>query len=149
MVAARRLRLRAWIDAHYDGCNATFQRAIGINQGELSGLLHAKSFGEKKAAKLEAQARMPAGYLTTPLEPEHVDAGKLAAAIELVRQLEAGHARAFLPEAVSRVTAAVYEHFCTTEESSPVELVLAFGRLLDAEDRLLRALSPDALPLVL
>lgn len=67
VVAARRARLQAWIDTHYKGSQASFIAATGINQGELSGLLKNKSFGEKRAASLEIQARMPAGYLVNPL----------------------------------------------------------------------------------
>jgi len=66
-VEARRQRLREWIDTHYAGTQAKFVAATGINQGELSGLLKSKSFGEKKAAAIEAQANMPPGYLVVPL----------------------------------------------------------------------------------
>lgn len=77
-IAARRARLRAWIDEHFGGVQQDFVAAVGINQGELSGLLRDKSFGEKKARKLELAARMPAGYLvtptTTPLDMSGLDA---------------------------------------------------------------------------
>lgn len=66
--AARRARLQAWIDDNYDGKQVRFIAATGINQGELSALLKAKSFGEKKAATLEAQAGMPKGYLVNALD---------------------------------------------------------------------------------
>ena len=63
IVQNRRARLRQWIDQHCAGSQAQFVAKTGINQGELSGLLRAKSFGEKKARTLEAQAGMPVGWL--------------------------------------------------------------------------------------
>lgn len=66
-VAARRLRLQQWIAEHHGGSQASFASATGVNQGELSGLLKRKSFGEKRAASLEEIAGMPAGFLTFPL----------------------------------------------------------------------------------
>ncbi|WP_415916327.1 S24 family peptidase [Xanthomonas arboricola] len=64
IVALRRARLRAWIDDRHAGVQASFVAAVGINQGELSGLLNGKkSFGEKKARSLEQAAGMPSGYL--------------------------------------------------------------------------------------
>lgn len=63
IVETRRLRLKQWIDKIYQGYQARMVDDIGINQGELSGLLKSKSFGEKKARSLENQARMPQGYL--------------------------------------------------------------------------------------
>ena len=66
-VMARRQRLQEWIDSHFEGKQALFVAATGINQGELSGLLRNKSFGEKKAEALERKASMPAGYLVCPI----------------------------------------------------------------------------------
>lgn len=66
LVALRRTRLQAWINERFGGSQASFVAATGINQGELSGLLKKKSFGEKRAASLEAQAKMPSGYLSSP-----------------------------------------------------------------------------------
>lgn len=68
IVANRRARLRQWIDEHCGGSQAQFIATTAdgdkqINQGELSGLLRSKSFGEKKARALERQAGMPSGYL--------------------------------------------------------------------------------------
>lgn len=64
IVSLRRERLRAWIQENHAGIQASFVAAVGVNQGELSGLLNGKkSFGEKKARSLEAAARMPDGYL--------------------------------------------------------------------------------------
>lgn len=68
IVTARRARLRAWIADHYQGVQRLFIDATGINQGELSGLLNAKSFGEKRARKLELQAGMPHNFLVSPLD---------------------------------------------------------------------------------
>jgi len=65
---ARRARLREWIDTRFGGSQSAFAIRAGVNQGELSGLLKNKSFGEKRAASLEAAARMPPGYLVHPLD---------------------------------------------------------------------------------
>lgn len=67
-VLNRRRQLRRWIDEHFDGSQTAFVASTAdgekqINQGELSGLLKEKSFGEKRARSLEAQAGMPPGYL--------------------------------------------------------------------------------------
>lgn len=64
----RRIQLRKWIDQHFGGSQSLFIAATNngekqINQGELSGLLRDKSFGERRARSLEKQAGMPAGYL--------------------------------------------------------------------------------------
>lgn len=63
IVATRRRKLAQWIDTHHSGIQADFINKTGVNQGELSGLLKEKSFGEKKARKLEEQAGMPAMWL--------------------------------------------------------------------------------------
>ena len=68
VVANRRRRLKLWIDTNCDGSQKLFIASTNdgekqINQGELSGLLRSKSFGEKRARSLERQARMPSGYL--------------------------------------------------------------------------------------
>ena len=67
----RRLQLRKWIDERFGGVQAAFIASTNdgekqLNQGELSGLLGAKSFGEKRARSLEKQAGMPSGYLDQP-----------------------------------------------------------------------------------
>jgi phage repressor protein C with HTH and peptisase S24 domain len=70
----RRKRLQLWIDQNYNGSQADYivdtpgvDEETGepkfINQGELSGLLKKKSFGEKKARALEVQSRMPPMWL--------------------------------------------------------------------------------------
>lgn len=68
VVSIRRDRLRLWIAKNHGGSQVAFIAALAergneINQGELSGLLKTKSFGEKKARKLELMAGMPIGYL--------------------------------------------------------------------------------------
>jgi len=63
-VARRRQRLQQWIDERFHGKQVDFVRATGINQGELSGLLKEKSFGEKRATAIERAAGMPGGYLS-------------------------------------------------------------------------------------
>jgi SOS-response transcriptional repressor LexA len=62
-VLNRRLRLKLWLDMHFQGQQSAFIEATGINQGELSGLLKSKSFGEKKARTIEKQAGMPYHWL--------------------------------------------------------------------------------------
>ena len=62
-VENRRAQLLRWIEEHYGGVRARFVEATEINQGELSGLLSKKSFGEKRARSLEIQAGMPPKYL--------------------------------------------------------------------------------------
>jgi len=69
-IQARRSRLREWIDSRFSGSQSAFVASTGINQGELSGLLKTKSFGEKRAASLERAAKMPAGYLVSPLSTD-------------------------------------------------------------------------------
>lgn len=72
-VENRRAQLRLWINAHFDGVQAKFVEATDINQGELSGLLKTKSFGEKRARRLEIQAGMPPKYLERrAAPPSHV-----------------------------------------------------------------------------
>jgi len=66
-IEARRARLREWINTHFGGSQSAFVASTGVNQGELSGLLKTKSFGEKRAASLEVAAKMPQGYLVNPL----------------------------------------------------------------------------------
>lgn len=68
-VANRRLKLALWIKERSES-QARFIDETGINQGELSALLRDKSFGEKKARKIEEQAGMPNLYLDMPIESE-------------------------------------------------------------------------------
>ena len=63
VVDARRARLKEWIDKHFNGQQAAFCYKHEINQGELSGLLKEKSFGEKRARSMELKAGMPYLYL--------------------------------------------------------------------------------------
>ena len=70
----RRLQLRRWIEANCGGSQAAFIASTNdgekqINQGELSGLLGSKSFGEKRARNLEKQAGMPPNYLDQAPDP--------------------------------------------------------------------------------
>ncbi len=63
VVSCRRRNLKLWIDAKYNGLQASFIEKTDINQGELSALLKNKSFGEKKARSIELKAEMPYRYL--------------------------------------------------------------------------------------
>ena len=168
LVAARRARLRAWIQDRFGGKRKEFleeaaSRGHKIDASEVSNLQSgAKSFGEKKAAILEEQAAMPAGYLVKALdplqgearaisEPIHsydksgsdsqplrFDQEKLAAAISFVRQLEASYARDFLPESASIVAAAAYKYLELTANPNTIEMTVTFGKMLEAEDERLR-----------
>lgn len=78
----RRLQLRKWIDERFGGVQAAFIASTNdgekqLNQGELSGLLGVKSFGEKRARSLEKQAGMPNGYLDQP-QDTYLTATKVA-----------------------------------------------------------------------
>ena len=73
-VANRRRQRRRWIDALFSGNQAAFGASTNdgekqINQGELSGLLKSKSFGERRARTLEKASAMPRGYLDTQDAP--------------------------------------------------------------------------------
>lgn len=59
----RRERLRQLIEDRFGGRQSALVEEIGINQGELSGLLKTKSFGEKKARSLEEQLKLPSKWL--------------------------------------------------------------------------------------
>lgn len=77
VVANRRARLREWIDTRFGGSQTLFMASTNdgikqLNQGELSGLLRTKTFGERRARSLEAIAGMPTRYLddmTSPYAP--------------------------------------------------------------------------------
>ena len=73
----RRTNLRQWIDERYGGRQALFAQTAAVNPGELSALLKNKSFGEKKARKIEQAAAMPAMWLDTVHAPsQNLQEGK-------------------------------------------------------------------------
>jgi hypothetical protein len=76
IVANRRLKLQHLINIKFGGSQAAFATKTEINQGELSGLLRNKSFGEKKARKIEQIVGLPSGYLDSPIG-EDTDAVKV------------------------------------------------------------------------
>ena len=88
-VATRRRRLREWIEERHAGSQAAFAAATSINQGELSLLLKDKSFGEKRAATIEAAAGMPAGYLSGEGRAEIVAASAMPGDYLRVEQIDA------------------------------------------------------------
>ncbi|HFF3031952.1 TPA: helix-turn-helix transcriptional regulator [Stenotrophomonas maltophilia] len=75
-VAARRARLKAWIDENFGGSRKAFledvaSRGHRLDGTEVSNLQRGnKSFGEVKAAQYEIAAGMPDGYLVSPLMTE-------------------------------------------------------------------------------
>ena len=73
----RRANLRQWIDERCGGRQALFAQSAAVNPGELSALLKNKSFGEKKARKIEQAAAMPAMWLDTVHTPsQNLQEGK-------------------------------------------------------------------------
>lgn len=62
IVSIRRQKLAQLISLKY-GTQANFVNLTGENQGEVSALLRNKSFGEKKARKIEMEAGLPPGWL--------------------------------------------------------------------------------------
>lgn len=68
----RRARLAQLIKQY--GSQADLVRATGERQGEISGLLRTKSFGERKARKIEEKLGLPSGWLDMPnvASPESV-----------------------------------------------------------------------------
>lgn len=76
IVTNRRLKLQHLIDTAFGGSQASFIAKTDINQGELSGLLRNKSFGEKKARKIEQQAGVNSGYLDSPIGEGSLDQNK-------------------------------------------------------------------------
>lgn len=92
VVEARRSRLREWIAQYHNGVLAGFAAVTEINQGELSGLLRNKSFGEKKARSIEKKAGMPTGWLdaaaSVTTEPPTVHDEALRQVIKLSRTVD-------------------------------------------------------------
>lgn len=137
IVAARRQRLREWIDRHYEGSQAAFVAATRVNQGELSGLLRNKSFGEKRAATMEQCAGMPAGYLVSPLsdpgpspssQPMQLDEGILADAWRVIRAAAelAGTEPVYTPRAVAIAYALLQDSRERVNADNIVRLVKSF-----------------------
>ena len=75
-VAARRDRLRSWIQERFNGSRKAFledvaARGASLDPTEVSNLQTGKkSFGEKKAEQIELAAGMPKDYLVRPLADE-------------------------------------------------------------------------------
>ncbi len=66
----RRARLAQLIRENYES-QADFVTKTGENQGEISALLKTKSFGEKKARKIESECGLPTGWLDAPASIEN------------------------------------------------------------------------------
>jgi phage repressor protein C with HTH and peptisase S24 domain len=77
----RRARLAQLIRERYDDSQASFVSQTGENQSEVSGLLKSKSFGEKKARKLEEKCGLPTGWLDTSDEQPDVPKGFQSVAV--------------------------------------------------------------------
>lgn len=76
----RRKRLQLLIDKNYDGKQSVFIAETGANQGELSALLSGKrTFGERKARKIEKLAKIKEGWLD---RDEDISSEKILAATE-------------------------------------------------------------------
>ncbi len=101
-VTLRRHNLRCWIERLYGGRQSAFADAAALNQGELSSLLKNKSFGEKKARKIEQAAGMPAmwldrdhGDLPAPVSPAPIkqanqNMSKISPISEILADIKAG-----------------------------------------------------------
>lgn len=59
----RRARLAKLINEKFAGSQTRFIEVTGESQSEVSGLLRSKSFGERKARKIEQRAGLPPGWL--------------------------------------------------------------------------------------
>lgn len=66
----RRKRLAQLIEEKFDGSQAKFVEHTGENQGEVSALLRNKSFGERKARKIEAKCGLETYWLDNFELPE-------------------------------------------------------------------------------
>ena len=92
----RRANLRQWIDERCGGRQALFAQTAAVNPGELSALLKNKSFGEKKARKIEQAAAMPAMWLDTVHAPsQNLQEGKhtmtaVSTSPEILADIKAG-----------------------------------------------------------
>lgn len=86
----RREGLRRVIDTKFNGRQAEFIAKTGMNQGELSQLLKNKSFGEKKARKIESLTGLPPGYLDTPSDSNTEPAPLYKGAVPLISWVQAG-----------------------------------------------------------
>ena len=97
----RRHNLRSWISRLHDGRQNRFAAETGINQGELSALLKNKTFGERKARKVEQSAGMPLLWLDT-------DHGDFHAATSSATSFQASHSMtqfATIPEILADIKA--------------------------------------------
>lgn len=75
----RRRRLRRLIADRYDGVQARFIDATGLNSSLLSRVLSGiKPFGEKLARTVEEAAKLEPGYLDTPDEDDAAIARRMA-----------------------------------------------------------------------
>lgn len=71
----RRVRLAQLIAERYKS-QADFVALTGESQSEVSGLLKTKSFGEKKARKLEEKCGLPTGWLDEAGEDDVTHGGE-------------------------------------------------------------------------
>ncbi|WP_136419953.1 hypothetical protein [Herbaspirillum sp. ST 5-3] len=87
----RRARLAQLIQERY-GSQAQFIEQTNENQGEVSALLRDKSFGEKKARKLEKKCGLPAYWLDGDMAPisASTQAREVARAFDLLTPKQQG-----------------------------------------------------------
>lgn len=87
----RREGLRQVIDTKFGGRQADFVAKTNMNQGEVSLLLKNKSFGEKKARKIEQLVGLPPGYLDIPRADHNTEPAPLySGAVPLISWVKAG-----------------------------------------------------------
>lgn len=84
----RRSRLAELISQKYGGSQAKFIEQTGENQGEVSGLLRSKSFGEKKARKLEEKCSLPKGWLDGETVEVSAKDLRIAHALKILEQMD-------------------------------------------------------------
>jgi DNA polymerase II large subunit len=84
----RRARLAQLITEKYDGSQAKFIEETGENQGEVSALLKSKSFGEKKARKLEIKCKLPSGWLDEEIVTLTAKDQRIAHALRIMQEMD-------------------------------------------------------------
>jgi len=102
----RRARLAQLIREQFES-QADFVSKTGANQGEVSALLRNKSFGEKKARKIETDCGLPVGWLDTPAEPPTPTSMGISNAIPIVLTDEHSPDQVRIPMVTLRLQAGV------------------------------------------
>ncbi|WP_429562071.1 helix-turn-helix domain-containing protein [Paraburkholderia sp. MM6662-R1] len=113
----RRERLRHLIDSRYKGRQVDFLKDSGESQSEISGILNGrKSFGEKKARKIERTLDLPEGWLdsTTPARQPSA-AELLSMQVERIRSILSGRSAQDVERAIRILEVALADEKVATE----------------------------------